>query len=616
MTTRAEDDARLEALREDCRRLPGVPGVYRMIDARETVIYVGKARDLKKRVSSYFMRLTGHSPKVAAMVRQAVRFEVVVTRNENEALLLESNLIKELKPRYNIVLRDDKSYPYIYVTTDQPYPRLAFHRGAKSGKGRYFGPYPNAGAVRGTINLLQKLFMLRHCQDSFFANRARPCLQYQIKRCTAPCVDLVAADEYRADVEHAILFLEGNSQQVIEVLVKGMEEASAKLEFERAARYRDQIAKLQRVASEQHVDSDAGDFDIIVCRLADGVGCVQVFFVRGGRTLGNKTYFPAHTGEASTAEILEAFLPQFYLTGHAERDIPSDIILAETIEDEEWLATALAERRGGAVRFRHNVRGERARWLEMAQENAELALTARLTADADQAKRIEALRDALDLPELPNRIECFDVSHTRGEATVASCVVFGPEGARKADYRRFNIEGVAAGDDYAAMRQALERRYGRLQREEAQMPDLLLIDGGKGQVAQALEVLAELQIDEITVVGVAKGTTRKPGLEKLIMHDGTTERAMPPESLALHLIQQIRDEAHRFAITAHRRARSRARGKSPLQDIAGIGATRRQRLIQHFGGMQGVVRASVEDLQRVPGISRQLAQTIYDVLHD
>jgi excinuclease ABC subunit C len=616
VTTRAEDDARLEALREDCRRLPGVPGVYRMIDARDAVIYVGKARDLKKRVSSYFMRLTGHSPKVAAMVRQAVRFEVVVTRNENEALLLESNLIKELKPRYNVVLRDDKSYPYIYVTTDQPYPRLAFHRGAKSGKGRYFGPYPNAGAVRGTINLLQKLFMLRHCQDSFFANRTRPCLQYQIKRCTAPCVDLVAAEEYRADVEHAILFLEGNSQQVIEVLVKGMEEASAKLEFERAARYRDQIAKLQRVASEQHVDSDAGDFDIIVCRLADGVGCVQVFFVRGGRTLGNKTYFPAHTGDATTAEILEAFLPQFYLTGHAERDIPADIILAETIEDEEWLATALAERRGGAVRFRHNVRGERARWLEMAQENAELALTARLTADADQAKRIEALRDALDLPELPNRIECFDVSHTRGEATVASCVVFGPEGARKADYRRFNIEGVAAGDDYAAMRQALERRYGRLQREEAQMPDLLLIDGGTGQVAQALEVLAELQIDEITVVGVAKGTTRKPGLEKLIMHDGVTERAMPPESIALHLIQQIRDEAHRFAITAHRRARSRARAKSPLQDIAGIGATRRQRLIQHFGGMQGVVRASVEDLQRVPGISRQLAQTIYDVLHD
>ena len=609
-------DPRLEALCAACRRLPSVPGVYRMYDAREAVIYVGKARDLRKRVASYFMRLTGHSPKVAAMVRQTVRFEIVATRNENEALLLESNLIKELKPRYNIVLRDDKSYPYIYVSTDQPYPRLAFHRGAKRGRGRYFGPYPNAGAVRGAINLLQKLFMLRHCEDSFFSNRTRPCLQYQIKRCTAPCVNLVAPEEYRADVEHAILFLEGSSRRVIDVLVAGMEAASATLEFERAARYRDQIAKLQRVAAEQHVSSDAGDFDIIVCRLADGVGCVQVFFVRGGRNLGNKTFFPIHTAEATTAEIVEAFLPQFYLTGHAERDIPPDVILAERIEDEAWLATALAERRGGAVRLRHGVRGERARWLEMAQENAELALSARLSADADLAKRIEALRDALDLPESPSRIECFDVSHTRGEATVASCVVFGPEGARKAEYRRFNIEGVAAGDDYAAMRQALERRYGRLQREEAQMPDLLLIDGGKGQVAQALEVLAALQIDDITVIGIAKGTTRKPGLEKLIMHDGTTERSMAPESIALHLIQQIRDEAHRFAITAHRRARGRARGKSALEDIAGIGATRRQRLVQHFGGMQGIVRASVEDLQRVRGISRKLAQTIYDVLHE
>lgn len=606
----------IDALREDCRRLTSAPGVYRMLDENATVIYVGKARNLKKRVASYFNREAGHSPKVRAMVLQVRSFEVVVTRNETEALLLESNLIKDLKPRYNIVLRDDKSYPYIHLATEQKFPRISFHRGARSGRGRYFGPYPNAGAVRSTINLLQKLFMVRQCQESFFNNRTRPCLQYQIKRCTAPCVGLVAPEEYRADVDNAILFLEGRSQEVVGILVRQMEAASAKLEFERAARFRDQITKLQRVQSEQHVSGEGGDVDIIVCRTADGVGCVQVFFVRAGRHLGNKTYFPAHTRDAATSEILEAFLAQFYLVGHAERDIPPDIILSDGLEEEAWLAAALAEKRGGAVRIRHKVRGERAKWVEMANSNADIALSQRLALDADHQRRLEALRDFLDLPELPSRIECFDVSHTRGEATVASCVVFGPEGARKSDYRRFNIEGVTAGDDYGAMRQALERRYGRLQREEAQMPGLLLIDGGKGQVAQALTVLDDLQIGDIMVVGVAKGTTRRPGLETLIMHDGETERTLPRDSIALHLIQQIRDEAHRFAITAHRRSRAKAQVSSPLQQVAGVGAKRRQRLIQHFGGMQGLARASVDDLQRVPGISRQLAQAIHDSLHD
>ncbi len=604
------------ALREKVARLPGAPGVYRMQDARGVVIYVGKARDLRKRVGSYFTLQSGHTPKVRALVAQIDDLEVVVTRNENEALILESNLIKELRPRYNVVLRDDKSYPYIYVTTDHNYPRIGFHRGPRTGNGRYFGPYPNAGAVRSTLNLLQKLFAVRQCEDTYFSNRSRPCLQYQIKRCSGPCVKLISPENYRSDIEHALLFLAGRSQEVNEILVRQMEQAAERLDYERAAQLRDQIAKLQRVQAEQHITADAGDFDIVVCRTRDGIGCVQVFFMRGGLNLGNKTYFPAHTRYASEGEIVEAFLPQFYLTGHAEREVPPDIILEHPVEDDGWLNGALSERRGTAVRLRLNVRGERAKWLEMALQNVELALTERIATDIDQQRRMEALREALELPEVPARIECFDVSHTRGEATVASCVVFGPEGARKSDYRRFNIEGITPGDDYAAMGQALERRYGRLKREDSTMPELLLIDGGLGQVAQALAVLKELQIDEVTVVGVAKGTSRKPGLEHLIINDGRDERLLPRDSPALHLVQQIRDEAHRFAITAHRQARSRARKQSPLESVPGIGAKRRQRVIQHFGGLQGVARASVDDLQKVPGISKQLAQQIFDVLRE
>ena len=609
------DDAIQAALKEKVSRLPGQPGIYRMLDAQSQVIYVGKARDLKKRVGSYFVKQSGHTPKVRSMVAQIVDLEVLVTRNENEALILESNLIKDLRPRYNIVLRDDKSYPFITVTR-HAYPRIGFHRGARSPEGRYFGPYPNAGAVRATLNLLQKLFAVRQCEDSYFANRTRPCLQYQIKRCTGPCVGMVSADDYARDIDNAILFLAGRSQEVVETLVGRMQEASEALQFERAAQLRDQIAKLQRVQAEQHITADAGDYDIVVCRKRDDTGCVQVFFVRGGRNLGNKTFFPAHTRDATPGEILDAFLPQFYLAGQVERDIPPDIILAEEPEEAEWLVEALSEKRGGAVRLRLNVRGERARWLEMAIENADRALAERIATDLNQQRRFEALREALDLPEAPNRIECFDISHTRGEATVASCVVFGALGAQKSDYRRFNIEGITGGDDYAAMRQALERRYSRLKKEEAAMPDLLLIDGGTGQVQQALEVLAELQIEEITVVGVAKGTTRKPGLENLIVNDGREERSLPRDSAALHLIQQVRDEAHRFAITAHRQARGRARSRSPLEELPGIGAKRRQRVMQHFGGLQGLARASVEDLQKVPGISRQLAQAIFDALRE
>ncbi len=612
----SEVDERMEALRAACRELPNLPGVYRMLDARQQVIYVGKARNLRKRVSSYFNRLSGQTAKVHAMVAGVERFEVTVTANENEALILESNLIKDLRPRYNVVLRDDKSYPYIHADLEQAFPRLRFHRGARSGKGRYFGPFPNAGAVRQTLNLLQKLFLIRQCEDSFFSNRSRPCLQYQINRCTAPCVGLISAADYAADVRHALMFLEGRDEEVIDYLVQQMEQASEALEFERAARIRDQITSLKRVQLEQNVAGTQGDFDVVAAAVRNGVGCVQVFFVRHGRMLGNKAFYPAHTSDASSAEVLEAFVPQFYLAEHRDREVPRDIILSEPIGDAAWLAETLSQRCGRRVGVRDSVRGERAKWVRMASENALLAVDQRLSTEADQLERITALTTALRREQPVERIECFDISHLGGESTVASCVVFDQNGPRKADYRKFNIKAARGGDDYAAMHEALERRYSRLKREDGQMPDILLIDGGKGQVAQAVDVLGELQIEEVTVIGIAKGTTRKPGLETLLLHDGERAYRLAADSPALHLLQHVRDEAHRFAIEAHRRSRARSRSRSPLEQIAGVGAKRRQRLMQHFGGLQGISRAGVDDLRRVPGISRELAQRIYDVMHD
>jgi len=609
--------------RERCRRLPTSPGVYRMLDASRAVIYVGKARELRKRVSSYFNRLAGHSPKVRAMVEQIRDIEVVVTRNETEALILESNLIKELRPRYNIVLRDDKSYPYIYVNTSDKYPRLAFHRGARNGAGRYFGPYPNAGAVRSTINLLQKLFMVRQCEDSFFRNRSRPCLQYQIKRCTAPCVGLVATESYRADMDNALLFLAGRSHDVVSALVAAMEAASARLDFERAAQLRDQITKLQRVQAEQHITAEGGDFDVVACRIHEGIGGVQVFFIRGGRNLGNKTFFPAHTAEASTAEILTAFLAQFYLAGNADRDLPPDIILSEELDSEEaaWLADALGSRRGGALRLRTHVRGERAKWLDMALRNTELAVRDRAATDSDHQRRMEALRDFLELPEAPSRIECFDVSHTRGEAPVASCVVFGAEGARKAEYRKFNIEGVTEGDDYAAMHQALDRRYGRLKREEAVMPDLLLIDGGKGQLAAAVKALKECG-SSVPVCSLAKARTEssftlkeiKRSDERIFIPNRKNPIVLKQGNPALALLERVRDEAHRFSVVSHRRRRTKwsATG-NPLEAISGIGEKTKTKLLTTFGSVEAIRNATEEDLKKA-GVIGPVAEEILRVL--
>ncbi len=592
------------------------PGVYRLLDERGQVLYVGKARNLKKRVSSYFRKREHLDGKTRVLVSHTRSVEVTVTHTETEALLLENNLIKEFRPRYNILLRDDKSYPYIYVSTEQHFPRLAFHRGPRRQKGRYFGPYASAGATRETLSQLQKLFQIRQCDDSFFNNRSRPCLQYQIKRCTAPCVGYVDEARYAQDVRHAIMFLEGKSEEVIGELVSRMEAASGALDFELAARYRDQIASLRRVQERQYVSGARGDIDVVAVRSREGTGVVQVFFIRDGQNLGQKTIVPRQTAGAEAAEILGAFLPQYYLVASPERRIPAEILVSEAIADTEPLERVLSERAERKVTISHQVRGERARWLDMARANADLALAQRLADRTSLRQRFDALQEALDLDESPGRIECFDVSHTHGEAPVASCVVFGPEGPVKSDYRRFNIRDVHPGDDYGAMRQALKRRYTRVKKEEGKLPDVLLIDGGKGQLAQAMEVLHELQVTGICVAGVAKGPARKPGLESLYLPGAERPLALAPDSPALHLIQQVRDEAHRFAVTGHRTRRTRTRSTSPLERIPGIGAKRRQRLLSEFGGLQGVARAGVEDLSRVQGISRELARTIYETFRE
>jgi len=592
------------------RDLTTLPGVYRMLDGAGAVLYVGKAGNLKKRVSSYF-RASGLAPKTRALMQQVAGVEVTVTNTEGEALLLENQLIKELRPRYNVLLRDDKSYPYIYLSSKDEYPRLTFHRGAKREPGRYFGPYPSAGAVRESLSLLQKLFPVRQCENSFFRNRSRPCLQYQIKRCTAPCVGLVDAEDYLRDVRHAEMFLEGRSAQVIDELVRRMEQASAELDFERAARYRDQIASLRRIAERQYVSGEGGDLDVVGCVVEGGAACVQVFFFRGGQNLGNKPFFPQIPEDADAGEVLAGFLAQYYL----DKDVPAEVLISHPFEDAELLAQVLAQRAGRRVTLRPRVRGERARWVQMAVSNAEHALRSRLASRSGTQQRLEALRDALKLDQAPLRLECFDISHTMGEATVASCVVFGAEGPLKSDYRRFNINDIAPGDDYAAMRQALLRRYTRLKQGEGKMPDVLLIDGGKGQVRQAREVLEELQVEGVTIVGIAKGPERRPGLETLFLSDQSAPIILPEDSAALHLVQQIRDEAHRFAITGHRQRRSRTRNTSVLETIPGMGPKRRQRLLKQFGGLREIARAGVEDLASVQGISRDLAQRIYDAFH-
>ena len=596
------------------RNLSRSPGVYRMLDEHGEVLYVGKARDLRKRVSSYF-RASGLSTRIQRMVARIGAIEVAVTNTENEALLLENNLIKALQPRYNILLRDDKSYPYIYLSGHE-FPRLAFHRGARREPGRYFGPFPSASSVRESLNLLQKVFPVRQCEDSFFRNRSRPCLQYQIKRCTAPCVGYIEAGAYADDVRHATMFLEGQSQAIIREMAEKMEQAAVRQDYENAARYRDRIAALRRVQERQYVSGEGGDADVLALAMDQGAACVSVTFIRNGHNLGNKNFFPRLGSETSAGEVLSAFLPQYYLG----KPVPSVIYLSHVVADQALFEAVFSQQAEHRVRLVANPRGLHRRWVKLAEMNAQDALRHRLSDQASVRARFEALQEALGLEAVPDRIECFDISHTQGEATVASCVVFGQEGPVKSDYRRFNIEGVVPGDDYAAMSQALTRRYRRVLDQETTgatgLPDLILIDGGKGQLGVAEEVVRELALEGVRLVAVAKGAERKPGLEQLFLSGQSSATILPPDSPALHLIQQIRDEAHRFAISGHRQRRARARTASTLEEIPGIGDKRRQALLRHLGGFQEVSRAGVEELMRVPGISPLLAQRIYDTFHE
>jgi len=593
---------------EFLQTLTSRPGVYRMIDSDGTVIYVGKAKNLKKRVTSYF-RKTGQTSKTRVMVGQIVDIETIVTHTENEALILENNMIKEFMPRYNILLRDDKTYPYLFISADK-FPRLSLHRGTKRKKGKYFGPYPSAGAVRESLSLLQKLFPVRQCDDTYYQNRSRPCLQHQIKRCTAPCVGLISEEDYQKDIQHTILFLEGKNQQVMEELSQQMEVASAELDFEKAATIRDKIISLRRVQERQYVSSDQGDLDVLAAKVSDGIAVVEVLFIRGGRSLGNKSYFPKGSSDSTPEELLAAFIPQYYLG----KDIPAEILLSHTPDDLALIQDVLKEESQHRVDIRCPQRGNSVRWMKMAITNAEISLNQRLSSRSNLLQRFELLQEVLDMDEMPKRLECFDISHTSGQLTVASCVVFGLEGAIKSDYRKFNIEGITPGDDYAAMHQALTRRFTRLKKGEGKRPDLLLIDGGKGQLTEAKAVMAELQLD-IDILGIAKGPERRPGEETLFLVGQEGEIDLAADSPALHLLQQVRDEAHRFAITGHRQRRAKARKTSALEGIEGMGPKRRQKLLQQFGGLQEIKRAGVEDLARVDGISESLAQKIYDVFH-
>lgn len=587
------------------------PGVYRMLNAQGQIIYVGKARDLKKRVSSYFHR-THTDAKTSAMMELVSDVEVIVTNTEAEALILEYNLIKRHKPRFNVVLRDDKSYPYIYVSTDHPFPRLQFHRGPRKGKGRYFGPYPSTSAVRKTLSELHKLFLIRQCQDSYFKNRSRPCLQYQIRRCTAPCVGYIGEDRYGEDVDAALLFLEGKNRSVINALVERMDQASDKEDYEHAARYRDQIARFKKVEAEQLVSrTSARDLDVIALASGPGLHCVTILFIRHGAMLGSRNHFPKISGNANTKQVLTGFLSQYYLG----RDAPSEIIVDSDVYDRSLLEHSLCERSGHKVQIKARVRGDRLRWLQMARTNAEQGLKLQAASNATIRRQFEALGEILQLEGPPERLECFDVSHTSGEATVASCVVFNMAGPLKSDYRRFNLKPAAAGDDYAAMAEALRRRYARVKKGEVPMPDVLFVDGGKGQLSEALTVLDELELSWLQVVAIAKGRARRPGSEQLFLAGSSTPTILPSDSPALLLIQQIRDEAHRFAITGHRQRRAKARKTSRLEEIPGLGPKRRRELLRQFGGLQGVHGAGIDDLVKVHGISRSLAQKIYDDLH-
>jgi excinuclease ABC subunit C len=591
------------------KTLPNLPGVYRMMNAEEVVIYVGKAKDIKKRVSSYFNKNL-ISPRTKMMVSQIVKIETTVTRSEAEALLLENNLIKSIMPRYNVLFRDDKSYPYIALTGDQ-FPRLAFHRGAQKKHNQYFGPFPNSVAVRESIQLMQKVFKLRTCENTVFANRSRPCLQYQIARCTAPCVGYISPENYAHDVHHAAMFLAGKTNEVLNVLGDKMNTAAANQEYEAAVVFRDRMQALRQVQAKQFVsDFSVNDADVIALAINKGGSCINLVMIRGGRHLGDKSYFPKNSQDAEMAETIEAFLTQHYVA----QNTPPLIVCGVEFEAKDF-EQALSEQASRKVRIQTNIIGDKKVWLKMAQTNAELALTQQQQTSSNQAARLLALREALRLPDNIERMECFDISHTMGEATVASCVVFDKGDLQNGEYRRYNITGITPGDDYAAMRDVLTRRYKKVAAGEGKRPDLVFIDGGKGQLGVAIEVMQEVGLEDILLIGIAKGENRKPGLETMIFSETGEMVNLPTDNIGLHLLQQIRDEAHRFAITGHRAKRAKARITSSLEDIAGVGAKRRKALLTRFGGLEGIKSASMDEIAEVDGVSNSLAQIIYDALH-
>ena len=592
------------------RRLSAGPGVYLMRDAEDIALYVGKAANLRKRVSSYF----DARPKIDRIMRMVARIqsiEVSLTRTEAEALLLENEWIKSLKPRYNVLLRDDKSYPWVMLGTDHGFPRIAFHRGGKDKNRQYLGPYPSASSVRESINLIQKLFLLRNCEDSYFSHRTRPCLQYQIKRCTAPCVGKISTEEYAGQVEDALLFLRGHSQKVITRLIVRMEKAAGLQQYEQAALHRDQINHLKQMQARQFVSAGNGDLDIIALARLQRSCAIEVISVRGGRSLGQRDYFPTQSEGHSDAEILHAFLGQYF----QQRLPPPELIISHALEQQELFEAVFRERSGHRVRIQSHPRSHRKQWLELAGRNALNALHMRSYESSRISRQFEALAELLQLEDAPQTIECFDVSHTSGHKTVASCVVFGNDGPIKSRYRRYNLQGFEPGDDYAAMREVLSRRYRKLQKEEGHLPDLIMVDGGKGQLGIALDVLAECGLSDIPLMGVAKGPSRRAGYEEWVLPVAPFSLRPGPESSASHLIQQVRDEAHRFAITGHRGRRQKAAVHSVLEDIPGVGARRRRALLTHFGGIQGVRKAGIEELAGIHGINQQLAGRIFKALH-
>lgn len=589
------------------------PGVYQMLAQNGEVLYVGKARNLKNRLSSYFQKNLS-SVKTESLVKQIHQIETIITRTENEALILENNLIKKFHPRYNILFRDDKSYPYIVISDHREYPRIGFYRGRSREGGSFFGPYSSTVAVRDTINLLEKIFKLRSCEDSFFRARSRPCLQFQIKRCTGPCVKLISPEDYQRDVRDAKLFLSGRSQEIIDRLVQRMEEAAMNKEYERAAEFRDQIITLRQIQQSQFVATDKGDVDVHVVVAEQNIICVQVLFIRDGQLLGQKSFFPVVPPDSEMDDVLAAFLPQYYFSETTEHEIPTEIIINHKLPDQTWLQATLTEARGSKVQLFQPQRGEKMEWLNIAIHNANQAIKNYCSEHSYLEQRFNDLQRLLNLDSSPQRIECFDISHTGGEATVASCVVFGQKGPIKEAYRRFNIKNIQAGDDYAAIRQAIHRRYLKLKTLNEAMPDLVIIDGGKGQLTQAEKIFEELQITGVTLLGIAKGPTRKPGLETLFLGNGHQIVPASADMPGLHMIQQIRDEAHRFAITGHRKQRAKTRLTSQLENIPGIGAKRRRELLRQFGGMQELKKASVKELATVPGISGAMAQKIYEFL--